>query len=170
MELSPFVDQLRHDLAHIADTGGEDVRAAAERLLVAVEPSVRLVLLDALGAAGAEVGAQLPDAVVELRLRGREPELVVTRTEPDGPPAPPAPPPPPAPGAPPTAGADPADDGVSRLTLRLPETLKARAEDAASASGQSVNAWLVRAVAAALDQPGTPPSRTTGRRLTGWAQ
>jgi len=67
------------------------------------------------------------------------------------------------------------DDGTARLTLRLPESLKARAEQAAAATGLSVNAWLVRAVQAALDGPQTPPgpppgSRHPGRRLSGWAR
>ncbi len=91
MELSPFVDSLRRDLAAAAGAVGgtgpsgevpDDVRAASERLLFALDPSVRLVLLDALGSAAAEVGAQLDDAAVEVRLRGRDPELVVLRTEP----------------------------------------------------------------------------------------
>ncbi|MFC3688952.1 toxin-antitoxin system HicB family antitoxin [Aquipuribacter hungaricus] len=196
MELSPFVDSLRHDLAAAAGAVGggsradgapDEVRAAAERLLFALDPSVRLVLLDALGQAAAEVGAQLDDAAVEVRLRGREPELVVLRTDPawSGPPggAPPVPPqfpvPPaapvlPVPPVPPVPPEPPVeDDGTARLTLRLPESLKARAEAAAGASGLSVNAWLVRAVSGALDErPAEPaaPSRHPGRRLTGWAR
>ena len=39
-----------------------------------------------------------------------------------------------------------ADDGVVRLTLRIPESLKARAEEAAEQAGQSLNTWLVAAV------------------------
>lgn len=196
MELSPFVDSLRHDLAAAAgavgggsrtDGGPDDVRAAAERLLFALDPSVRLVLLDALGQAAAEVGAQLDDAAVEVRLRGREPELVVLRTDPAwaGPPGPGSPPSPPVmvppaapvlpfPPVPPVPPEPPVDDdGTARLTLRLPESLKARAEAAAGASGLSVNAWLVRAVTGALDErPTAPaaPSRHPGRRLTGWAR
>lgn len=223
MELSPFVDSLRRDLAAAAGAVGgtgpsgevpDDVRAASERLLFALDPSVRLVLLDALGSAAAEVGAQLDDAAVEVRLRGRDPELVVLRTDPPaapagpgwagdvaaafdsaaaafgpaflgrpGPafPAPPTPPSPagwPTPPTPPDAPSPPEvpgdDDGTARLTLRLPESLKARTEQAAAASGLSVNAWLVRAVSAALDGPPAPPpgaaSRHPGRRLTGWAR
>lgn len=171
MDLSPFVDSLRRDLGAAADAAGEDVRTAADRLLFALDPSLRLVLIDALGSAAAEVGAQLDDGVVEVRLRGRDPELVVLRTEPDlsaGPPEPPAPPVPPTP---PEAPAD-ADAGTARLTLRLPEPLKARAEAAADQAGLSVNAWLVRAVAGALEQPQTPfaaPGRP-GRRMSGWAR
>jgi hypothetical protein len=175
MDLSPFVDSLRRDLGAAADAAGEDVRTAADRLLFALDPSLRLVLIDALGSAAAEVAAQLDDGVVEVRLRGRDPELVVLRTEPDlssVPPEPPAPPVPPVPPTPPEPPADGVDAGTARLTLRLPEPLKARAEAAADQAGLSVNAWLVRAVAGALEQPPTPfaaPGRP-GRRMSGWAR
>ena len=85
------------------------------------------------------------------------------------------PPVPPVPPTPPARRRRPDEDGTARLTLRLPESLKARAEAAAAASGLSVNAWLVRAVAAAVDGPAAPPgpppgSRHPGRRLSGWAR
>ena len=41
---------------------------------------------------------------------------------------------------------------MSRINLRLPERLKARVEQAAASEGLSVNAWLVRAAAAALER------------------
>lgn len=170
MDLTPFVDSLRRDLLAASDAAGDDVRASSERMLYALDPSVRLVLLDALGTAAADLGEQLDDAAVEVRLRGRDPELVVLRTEPldDGPPPPPAPPSPPSPGEPPA----PDDEGTSRLTLRLPESLKSRVESAAAEAGLSVNAWLVRAVAGALEQPvdAPAPTRHPGRRLSGWAR
>jgi len=68
------------------------------------------------------------------------------------------------------------DDGLARVTLRLPESLKNRAEQGAARAGLSLNAWLVRAVARSVDAAapnGTgfaapfPPS--TARRVTGWA-
>ena len=73
----PFVDTLRQDLAAAGEAASADVRDAVERLSYALEPSARLVLLDALGTAAAEVSAQLPTAVVEVRLRGRDADLVV---------------------------------------------------------------------------------------------
>ena len=63
---------------------------------------------------------------------------------------------------------------VARVSLRLPESVKARVEEAAAASGQSVNAWLVRAVTQTLDAPSdrasrpTRESRVIGQRLSGW--
>jgi hypothetical protein len=158
MELSPHVEALRADLAAAGAVGTEEVARAAALLGDAIEPALRLVLLDLLAEAAEDLSTQLPGATVELRLRGREPELVAAVQAPVQAPAPPAP--------------DPAgDDGTARLTLRLPEALKARAESAASTEGLSVNSWLVRAVQAALDPkpifpflsgPGAGPRRLSG--------
>lgn len=69
-----------------------------------------------------------------------------------------------------------ADDGeIARITLRLPEHLKAQIEHAATTDRLSVNAWLVRALARTLDtrSPDSRPQPMTavdGQRLTGWAR
>ena len=61
----------------------------------------------------------------------------------------------------------------------MPDSLKARVEAAALREGRSVNAWLVRAAAAALEPTApippsdpSPPaaSRRASKRVTGWAQ
>lgn len=166
MELAPYVDNLRGDLAAAAEAASAEVRDAASRLSYALEPSLRMVLLEALGVAAAEVTEQLAAGVVEVRLRGRDPELVVSE--------PAAAESQPEPTEPVTAPTADTEDGVARVSLRLPESVKARVEEAAAASGQSVNAWLVRAVTQMLDAPtGRPPrpvreSRIIGQRLTGW--
>ena len=162
MELSPFIETLRRDLDSAAAIGTEEVRRGAELLAGALEPSVRLALLDTLAAAAAEVTAALADAAaVEVRLTGREPEMVVTMTET----APPAPAPSPAP--------EP-DDETTRITLRLPETLKAAADAAAAAAGLSLNAWLVAAVKRGLDAARQGHDRNrgprVGRSVSGWAR
>jgi predicted transcriptional regulator len=73
----------------------------------------------------------------------------------------------------PAASVDLDDASTSRTTLRLPDALKARVDEAATADGLSVNTWLVRAVAAAL-QPKQRRSaqRTlrTGDNFAGWAR
>ncbi|MFB8408809.1 toxin-antitoxin system HicB family antitoxin, partial [Streptomyces albidoflavus] len=82
------------------------------------------------------------------------------------------------PGAPPPAPAEVDEGGTARVNLRLPAHLKARAEEAATTEGLSVNAWLVRAVSAAVDggtaparpAPGTRTSRAGGQSFTGWAR
>jgi hypothetical protein len=60
---------------------------------------------------------------------------------------------------------------VARISLRLPDGLKTRAERAAAAEGLSLNAWLVRAVAAGLREPRTSSSAGRGpRRISGFAR
>lgn len=163
MELTPYVESLRTALAAAGDAAAEDVRLAAERLSYAVEPSLRLTLLEALGDAAAEVTSQLDGIVVDVRLRGGHPDMVAS--EPAAPAAPPAPPTPPEPPTPPDL-----DAGTSRVSLRLPETLKVKVEEAAAADGLSVNAWLIRAVTQTLE-PTRPSTRvTSGRRISGWVR
>jgi predicted HicB family RNase H-like nuclease len=71
---------------------------------------------------------------------------------------------------------DPEDGGTARVNLRLPAHLKARAEEAASREGLSVNAWLVRAVSAAVATGGAAAPRpaekvtTHGQSFTGWVR
>jgi len=180
MDLDRYVADLRTQLAAAAETGGDDARALAERLSLPLDAAARLVLLEALSDAASEITRELAPGSVDVRLRGRDPELVVTRpatADVDEAPAPaPAPAAPPAPGDAP----DPLDDTVSsRTTLRLPDQLKARVERAAADEGMSVNSWLVRAIAAALDvPPATEPRRTSitisagrmGDRFTGWVR
>lgn len=162
MDLSPFVDQLRRDLTAAAETGTDAVRGAAGHLAAALDPSARIVLLDALVQAADELTSG-SDVVVDVRLRGREVELKVQHAVPLAAPTPPAPPaPPPAPEL---------DEGTARVSLRLPEKLKSRAEDAAATDGVSLNTWLVRAVAVALDGGAVAPTvaRRRVNRLSGWA-
>ena len=51
MDLTPYVDVLRRDLAAAAGAGGDEARALAERLAAPLESATRLVLLDALSEA-----------------------------------------------------------------------------------------------------------------------
>ena len=170
MELHPYIEELRQELLVAAAAGGDEATRLAERLVAPLDASVRLVLLDALAAAAAEITSELAPGSVELRLRGRDPEFVVTPAIEEHADLEPARPPSPA-----DAGVE-ADDGTTaRVTLRLPEALKQKVEDAAARDGASVNAWLVRTLAGALDG-GTPPSRpahrapSSGQRFTGWSR
>lgn len=144
MELTSYVDRLRSDLTAAAAAGGPEAQAAAERLALALDPATRMVLLEALSQAADEITGALDQEAVDVRMNGREPEFVVTRLESAAPPAPPAPPEPPA-------APEPEDGTTSRITLRLPESVKTRAEEAAARVGQSLNSWLVDAVRDALD-------------------
>jgi hypothetical protein len=161
MDLTPYIDGLQRDLTASAAPGGSEVARAAEMLAASIEASARLCLLEALSEAAAEITTKLGTATVDVRLRGREADLTVTELA--------------APAEEPIR-AVPVDAGeLTRITLRLSEQLKEQAEHAAAAEGISVNAWLVRAVAAAVGgrggqpQPPNRPSRS-GRRLTGYAQ
>ena len=144
MELTSYVERLRGDLTAAAAAGGPEAHAAAERLALALDPATRMVLLEALSQAADEITGALDHEAVDVRMNGREPEFVVTRLESAAPPAPPAPPEPPA-------APEPEDGTTSRITLRLPESVKTRAEEAAGRVGQSLNSWLVDAVRDALD-------------------
>lgn len=178
MELTRYVEELKQQLLATADLGGEDARALADRLVPHLDGMVRLVLLDALSAAADEITTDLAPGSVSVRVRGREPEFDVVAPpaaamsddvsgSPTSAPAPVA--------APPDPSGEPDDGQISRITLRLPDQLKARVEQAAAADRLSVNAWLVRAVsdAFAVRRPEPQPVTTTGsggQRLTGWAR
>jgi hypothetical protein len=162
MELGQYVSDLQRQLVDAAANGAEDTRAVAERLAAGLDAATRLVLLDALSAAVDEITRDLAPGSVDMRLRGREIEFVVTQTsaEPDA-------------DERPAASVDLEDASTSRTTLRLPDALKARVDEAAAADGLSVNTWLVHAVAAAV-QPKQRRSaqRTlrTGDNFAGWAR
>lgn len=148
MDITPYIDSLRRDLLAAAEASGPEARETAERLTYALDPAARLAVMEAVSQAAAEITAELPTGNVDVRLRGRDLEFGVTLPEvaepvPLTPPTPPAPPAPPAPPEP--AG----DDSLARVTLRIPESLKAKAEEAAADAGQSLNTWLVGAVRAA---------------------
>src|SRR5229473_24992 len=155
MELGPYVDRLRNELLVAAEAGGKETRALAERLTAALDSATRLTLLEALAAAADEITRDLAPGSVEVRLRGQNPSFVVTV-----PPSEEA-----FEGATTSRPPMPAGDegGTSRINLRLPDSLKLRAEEAAEKEGLSVNAWLVRAVAAAL----TPDDREGHARAGG---
>jgi hypothetical protein len=147
METAPHIEAIRTDLEDLAG-GDEQTAAVVARLARALEPSLQLRLFDVIGQAALELSDHLPSGRVDVRLAGRDVELVYVSDE--------------------TAEAPPGDDeGTARLTLRMPEGLKTRVEEAATREGISTNAWLVRAVGRGLSQG---PQRRTGRRITGYAQ
>jgi hypothetical protein len=152
MQTAPYVQAIQGDLAAAAALGDDATAEAGRRLSQAVESSLHLRLLDLLTEVAADLSSQLSSGRVDVRLAGREPQLVVVDEEHLEAPAPPAP-----------------DEGeTARITLRLPDGLKTQAENAAAREGVSTNTWLVRAVARALE-PRTSRIRT-GNRLQGYAQ
>ena len=162
LDLDDYIDALRCSLEAVAAAGTEQTRETAHLLAGAVEPAVRLVLIEALSAMAAEVTAAWDGGTVDVRVRRGRPEVVVVfdaLVPGSGEPTPS------------DAGPMDAEGPVARISLRLPEGLKARADAAASATGMSLNTWLVRAVADALGgSRHGPPSGRGPRRYTGFAR
>ncbi|MEU6164562.1 toxin-antitoxin system HicB family antitoxin [Streptomyces tanashiensis] len=171
MDLTPYVDTLRRELAVAAEAGGEQARELAERLTAPLESAARLTMLNVLSAATDEITRELAPGSVDVRLRGLDPDFVVSLppTGDSTPAEPEAAEPLPAP-----ALVEGDEGGTARVNLRLPAHLKTRAEEAAAREGLSVNAWLVRAVSAAVGggtRPRTPEKpQTVGQSITGWVR
>lgn len=174
MDLMPYVAQLHRELAVAAEAGGDEARALAERLTAPLESATRLVLLEALAAAAGEITSELAPGSVDVRLRGRDPDFAVTlppsladEADDNGGAAE-------EPVRPASAPSETEEGGTARISLRLPEQLKTRVEEAAGKAGLSVNAWLVRALSAAVETEGRPRPRrrqsTLGQTYTGWVR
>jgi hypothetical protein len=148
MNVAAFVEALQRDLESVAAMGDETVAAAARRIAAALEPSLRLRLMDVLGEAAGELTSQLPNGHVEVRLAGGDPELIYIE-EPGGPmPA--------------------TDDALSaRVTLRLPETLKSIIDAAAQDEGVSANTWLLQQISRSANPKRRGPG---GRRMSGYGR
>ena len=148
MQMAHHLHAIQEDLAAAAALADDEPTAeAARRLSQALGSSLHLRLLDIVSEAAADLSAALPGRI-EVRLAGRDPELVYVDDEAD-------------------AGVAPGvDDALTaRITLRLPDSLKVQIDVAASREGVSTNSWIVRALARGLD---SRPTRI-GRRLTGFA-
>ncbi|WP_278258502.1 toxin-antitoxin system HicB family antitoxin [Nocardioides convexus] len=175
MDITPYVDSLRRDLLAAADGAGPEAREVAERLGYALDPAVRLAVMEAISQAAAEITAAMASGGVDVRLAGRDLAFVVDA----GPPEPAL-----VPVTVPVPAAPAEDEGLARVSLRLPESLKARADDAAAQAGQSLNTWLVglirgatgeRAVQVDVDVTSIPfggdfpfGGKPGNRRMTGW--
>jgi hypothetical protein len=163
MDLQPYVDAVRHELSVAAAAGGPDAEALADRLTAPLESAIRLALLEVLSEAAEQITRDLAPGSVDVRLRGRDPEFTVSSVGEEG-----------ADLSYPTHVVAPESDddgGTWRVTLRLPEHLRARVDAAARADGLSVNGWLVRAVSAALGGGGARrPRGDTGKNFSGWVR
>ena len=177
MDIGPCIESIHSQLDAAAETGGEETRELARRLAQPLDAAIRLAIQDALAAAAEEITVELAPGSVELRLRGREPQFVVT------------PPPAELSAQEETDGQDadlgdwvassPGGEGdegtLSRINVRMPESLKAGIEHAADREGLSINAWLVRAAAARLERSVGTRGRERraphgAQRYSGWAR
>ena len=148
MNLTIVLEDLQQDLQNLGELGDERSAQVAVRLTEALGSNLRLKLLDLLSQAAVELSSKLPSGHIEVRLAGQEPELVFVDL--------------------PGEAAGMAGEELSaRISLRLPESLKAAVETAADREGVSTNAWLVRAIARAAE---SRPIKVSGKRLSGYAQ
>jgi hypothetical protein len=159
MDLQPYVDAVRHQLNLAASAGGQEAQALADRLSAPLESAIRLALLDALSAGAEEITSELAPRSVEVRLRGRDPEFVVSAPLDESPT-----------GKPFEVAFGDEDGGTWRITLRLPEGLRTAVEAATRRDGSSLNAWLVRAVAKAIHSQAGRATGGSTRQVTGWVR
>jgi hypothetical protein len=148
MNLTIVLEGLQEDLQAAAELGDERAAQVARRLGDVLGSKLRLSLLDLLSQVAVEVSSKLPTGHVEVRLAGQEPELVFVDEPAEAPSS--------------------SEELSARISLRLPESLKTAVEQAADREGISTNAWLVRALARAVEA--RPSGSTGGRRLTGYAR
>lgn len=148
MNIAAFVEALQRDLEAVGGMGDPAVAEAARRIAAALEPSLRLRLMDVLGEAAVELTGQLPNGHVDVRVSGGEPELVYVEEQSE-----------------PIATGD--DSLSARVTLRLPETLKSIIDAAAQDAGVSANTWLLQQIS----RSATPSRRGPGgRRMSGYGR
>lgn len=166
MDLSPYIASLREDLATAASAGDENTRRTAAALSAALEPAARLAIMNALSDLAAEVTAALEGQVVEVRLAGRDVQVVVTGSaEPEPEPAPRQ-----------EMPLGDATGDISRITLRMINELKSKAEAAAAAQGVSLNSFIQQAVGGAVhgkhkhQHKGWSGNAGSGSRVRGWVQ
>ncbi|HEX6757021.1 MAG TPA: CopG family transcriptional regulator [Propionibacteriaceae bacterium] len=159
MELSPYIESVRVGVVNASSLADEHTQHVAERLGTAIESSTRLALIQALSDAAGSISAEMAPSSVELRMIGSDPEFVVSIQTAEAEPTlllPDAEPSPEGTGESPTT--EPDDEPLARITLRLPQSVKARVDEMASTEGISTNAWLIRAVMDALaERSGSRP-------------
>ncbi|MBE2318718.1 toxin-antitoxin system HicB family antitoxin [Solirubrobacter sp. CPCC 204708] len=161
MQIANYVEELQRQLVVAAAAGGAEAQEVAERLTAALDAAARLAFFEALSDAAGEITRELAPGSVDVRLRGREVEFVVSK--------PAAEPVVSSASSTPNEPVEDEDGTTSRTTLRLPDSLKTRAEAAAATQGISLNTWFVRAVGAALE-PRRPMPPSHGSSYTGWVR
>jgi hypothetical protein len=148
MNLTIVLEGLQEDLQGLAELGDERSAQVARRFGEALGSNLRLRLFDLLAQAAVELNSKLPSGHIEVRLAGQEPELVFVDSPGES-----------------AGGAG--EELTARISLRLPESLKAAVEKAADREGVSTNTWLVRAISRAAE---SRPVHVSGKRLSGYAQ
>jgi len=148
METARIIEAIQADVTALAAVGDEAAVNAAGRMAAAMAAPLRLRLIEAVTEAATELAPQLPEGRVEVRLVAADPVLVYVEE------------------APASHKLPEEEAAEARITLRLPESLKAAVEAAAAREGQSVNTWLLQVLARSVESR----ARRGGHRMTGFAR
>lgn len=143
MDLTSVIAQIEAAVTAQLNLAGDDpaVEEAGEVILDALGPALRQSAIQLAEQAANEVAAQLVDTSIDVVISDGEPNLLVRSTE--------------------QPVAYTAEDLAARITLRLPEHLKAALEDAAGEVGESMNAYVVKRLSS------SGGVRRRGRRISG---
>lgn len=136
MDIDRYTARLREDLVTAAALGDEKTQATAAALGAATENAARLTLLAALSDLAAEVSEALGDRTVHVSLDGTDAKVDVRKNAT-------------SPGEETPSFEDITGD-ISRVTLRMVDQIKTRAQQAAEQNGMSLNSWLSTTVQDAL--------------------
>jgi 23S rRNA U2552 (ribose-2'-O)-methylase RlmE/FtsJ len=133
MDLEIVVEQFRRTAEGQLRIAGDDpsVAAAGQAVMLSLEPALRLAALTLAEQAAAEITAQLPDHTVDVVVADSQPTLVLRDAA--------------------DAVTINTEDCDARMTVRLPEELKDDLETAASDLGDSVNTFVVKALAGSAE-------------------
>lgn len=152
MQLTPYLEAVARDLDRATALADQQTRELTHRVASVIEPGLRLAMVQLLSDVAAQLTAELDGPVITIRMEGRDPSWHIVRNE----------------AVLVAHDAEPGDDDNSaRVTVRLPEAVKKRAEAAAQIAGQSLNTWIVQALRRATTPDNT--SHRSSRRISGWA-
>ncbi len=154
MQLNSYLSAVAYDLDRATQLADDATRDVARRLVTVLEPGLRMAMVQLLSDAAAQLTSELSGTVVTIRMDGREPVWNVVSPDTHEAAQPPTEP-------------DTDEEGTARVTVRLPEAVKRRAETAAQSAGQSLNTWIIHALRRATSNDQTP--KHSSRRITGWA-
>ncbi|PTR26608.1 hypothetical protein C8K36_105180 [Rhodococcus sp. OK519] len=147
MDLTEYTARLRDDLTAAAALGDEQTQRIAQALAAAMERSAQLMLVSALSDLAREASEEMGDRTLHVRFDGTDVKVESARRRPD------------RDSANAERPSDPSDafrtledmtGDISRVTLRLVDQIKSRAEEAAVQDGMSLNSWVSQAVQGAL--------------------
>ncbi|WP_128772379.1 CopG family transcriptional regulator [Actinomyces oricola] len=171
--MSSYAETLGRSMREVSSLGDERTQEVAGSLVSALDPALRLTLLQMLCDIATQIEDDLDTVRATVVMDGPTPHLMLTEVIPEQPPGQTehrshrsdeggeseAPGSGTAHEGPATGSESPAGDGNdTRTTLRMPAALKTEVDAAAQAQGVSVNTWLLAAVRARLGgQAGPPP-------------